>query len=64
MKKTDLDQEANKIYFGVYDKEVQGEPEYIEGFYTEEEAMNFVTSENAAYGYKKFFYKEETKDAK
>ena len=53
--------ENQKNYFAVYDKEdTYKEGECLENFNTENEASDFVISENAAYGYEKFYYEEKT----
>lgn len=49
----------DKSFFAVYvyDKEdTYNDDECFESFDTEEEARDFVNSENAAYGYNKFYY--------
>ena len=52
--------ENQKIYFAVYDKEdTYNEDECLTSFDTEDEARDYVISENAGYGYKKLFYKTE-----
>jgi len=48
------------FYFAVYDKEdTYNEGECLTNFDTEDEARDFVISENAGYGYEKLFYKME-----
>lgn len=44
----------SKGYFYVYER---GDDEYLEAFDEEDEARNFVVSENSAYGHEKFYYK-------
>lgn len=52
--------ENQKFYFAVYDQEdTYNEGECLISFDTEDEARDFVISENAGYGYEKLFYKTE-----
>ena len=45
-----------EFYFAVYDKEdTYNEDECLTSFDTEDEARDFVISENAGYGYEKLF---------
>lgn len=48
------------FYFAVYDKEdTYNEGECLASFDTEDEARDFVISENAGYGYEKLYYQIE-----
>ena len=48
------------FYFAVYDKEdTYSDGECLMNFNTEDEAREFVLSENAGYGYEKLYYKLE-----
>ena len=52
--------EKQKFYFAVYDNEVIYEDgECLMNFDTEDEAREFVISENAGYGYEKLYYRME-----
>lgn len=49
-----------EFYFAVYDKEdTYNDGECLMNFDTEDEAREFVISENAGYGYEKLYYKVE-----
>lgn len=49
-----------EFYFAVYDKEdTYNEGECLTAFKTEDEARDFVISENAGYGYEKLYYQME-----
>ena len=53
-----METNEEKAFFSVYDKEdTYSEGECLEVFEDEEEARDFCINENAAYGYKKFYYK-------
>ena len=53
-----METNEEKAFFSVYDKEdTYSEGECHEVFEDEEEARDFCINENAAYGYKKFYYK-------
>ena len=51
---------TTKNFYSVYDKEdTYNEGECLESFDTEDDARDFVNTENAGYGYAKLYYKEE-----
>lgn len=53
------------FWFNVYDKEdTYNEGECLKSFDTEDEARDFVNSENAGYGYDKFYYECEELEEK
>ena len=51
--------QENEFYFAIYDKEdIYNDDECLINFDTEEDARDFVDSENAGYGYDKLFYRQ------
>jgi len=53
-------QHKQEFYFAVYDKEdTYDDNECLTTFDTEDEARDFVNTENAGYGYKKLYYIEK-----